>query len=75
MVHYLREYLVDEAALVLDDEGSSRVRPLQDVFQLRFLHLSLVSCRLNSILPTLSIFASDSRKFVKLLSSPSGGII
>ena len=39
MVHYLWEHLVDEAALVLDDEGSSRIRPLQGVFELRFLHL------------------------------------
>jgi hypothetical protein len=40
MVHYLREHLVDKATLVLDDEGSSRVRPLENVFELRFLHLS-----------------------------------
>jgi len=47
MIHYLREHLVDEAALVLDDEGSSRIRPLQCVFELRFLHSLLIITRLK----------------------------
>lgn len=47
MIHYLREHLIDEAVLVLDYEGSSRIRPLQCVFELRFLHSLLIVTRLK----------------------------
>jgi hypothetical protein len=42
MIHYLWEHLVDEAVLVLDYDSSSRIRPLQCVFELRFLHSLLI---------------------------------